>query len=300
MTSGVGGYSFVFGVDASYVYYNNCSSSYTCTPLRIPLTAVGGTGTPLTSLTTSGIGVIGSTLLLFQNQAPMFLCNVGSTCVSNSSTWLGSGFLAGFKSPSPSYFALTDYANSSTETTTWYTTGNTVQSNFSWSHTGNLGSFAALGNAVYFYDTDASGTSYSIRGTVGFPASTTMQMAGGITFNPIVVDVNAKSLIYQNASTNYLYRVPLPGGLGASAPQNIAGANGTKFVTEDANGIYWIDSLGNVNRCTAPGCTGNTVITTGQILGNYFTANAVLGALYQDASYLYWINGYGQLVKLVK
>jgi hypothetical protein len=300
MTSGLGGYSFVFGVDASYVYYNNCSSFYTCTPLRIALGAVGGAGTVLTSLTTSGIGVIGNTLLLFQNQIASFLCDVGSACSPTTSTRLGNGTFAGFKSPSPSYFALSDYSNASTDITTWYTTGNSVQSSFSWTHTGGLSSFAQVGNAVYFCDTDASGSTYSVWGTVGFPASTMLQLAGGITFYPTVVDANSKSLIYQDGSTKYLYRVPLPGGMGTAAPQNIAGANGTKFVTEDANGIYWIDSTGNLNRCLAPACAGNTVMTTGQILGSYFTANSTLGALYQDSSYLYWINGSGQLMKLAK
>jgi hypothetical protein len=205
---------------------------------------------------------------------------------------MGSGLFAGFKSPSPSYFALSDYVNTSTEATTWYTTGNAVQSTFSWSHTGGLGNFAAVGNSVYFSDTDAGGTTYSIWGTVGFPASSTMQLAGGITFYPGIVDANSKS--------KYVYRVPLPGGLGVAAPQNIVGANGTKFVTEDANGIYWIDSAGNLNRCAAPTCTGNTVMTTGQMLGNYFTASSVSGTLYQDSSNLYWINGFGELMKLAK
>jgi hypothetical protein len=41
-------------------------------------------------------------------------------------------------------------------------------------------------------------------------------------------------------------------------------------------------------------------MTTGQTLGNYFTGNGILGVLYQDSSFLYWINGSGQLMKLAK
>ena len=41
-------------------------------------------------------------------------------------------------------------------------------------------------------------------------------------------------------------------------------------------------------------------MTTGQTLGSYFSANNNMGAFYQDTSYLYWINGSGQLLKLPK
>jgi hypothetical protein len=41
-------------------------------------------------------------------------------------------------------------------------------------------------------------------------------------------------------------------------------------------------------------------MTTGQTLGNYSSANSTLGVLYQDSTSLYWINGFGQLLKLAK
>jgi membrane-bound inhibitor of C-type lysozyme len=42
-------------------------------------------------------------------------------------------------------------------------------------------------------------------------------------------------------------------------------------------------------------------MATGQTLGNYSTGNgSISGTLYQDSSYLYWINGSGQLMKLAK
>ena len=297
MTTGLGGYSFVFGVDASYVYYNNCSAIYTCTPLRIPLG--GGTGTALTSISASGIGVIGNTLLLFQSQIPSFFCDIGSACASTASTRFADGIYASFKSPSPSYLAITSSSNPTTEITTWYTTSNSAQATYYWSYAGNgLSNFAAVDSSVYFSVTDTNGSTNSVWRTVGFPPSTTLQLAGGMTLNQVIVDANSKSLVYQDANTKNLYRVPLPGGMGTAAPQNITAANATKFVTEDANGIYWIDSTGNLSRCLAPTCTGNMVMTTGQILGS--TANSTLGALYQDASYLYWINGFGQLMKLAK
>ncbi len=303
MASGLGGYSFVFGVDGSYVYYNNCSDYYTCTPLRIALGAVGATGSPLTSLTCSGGFVIGNTMLLHENQVADFLCNIGSTCSPTASNKLAAGVSANFKSPSPSYFALSNWNNSTTEVTTWYTTDNVAQSMFTWSYQGDLSNFAAVGNFVYWTESvkDSGGNTigYLVRGTVGFPASATNQLAGGIPSYLSIVDANSKSLIYQDPSTKYLYRVPLPGGMGTSAPQNIAGGTATKFVTEEINGIYWIDSTGNVNRCVAPSCSASATMATGQILGNYAGLGS-FGALYQDSTSLYWINGLGQLIKLAK
>jgi len=298
LTSGLSGYAFVFGVDASYVYYNDCSDYYTCTPRRIGIGSIGGTGSALTSLTATGIGVIGNTMLLFQNGQGNFVCNIGTSCSNTSPNRFGSGNFGWFKSPAPSYFSLTDWANSSTETTTWYTSSNTIQTSFSWANDGTgVGAFGAVGNSVYWV---SGNSTYSVWGTVGFPASSTRQMAGGITFYPHLVDATSMSLIYQDNTTKYLYRVPVSGGMGTGAPQNFVGATGTKFVTEDANGIYWIDSLGNLNRCSAPTCSGTTVMTTGQTLGNYAGLND-LGALYQDSTSLYWINGgSGQLLKLAK
>jgi hypothetical protein len=295
----LGGYSFVFGVDANYVYYNNCSSSYTCTPLRIPL--AGGTATTLASLSASGIGVIGNTLLLFQNQVASFVCDIGTTCAATNATRFADGMFAGFKSPSPPYFSVTNYVNTGTEITTWYTTSNTAQSTYNWSYAGaGVGHFAQVGTAVYFAIAAAGGGPYAIWGTVGFPPSKTLQLTGAVTFIPVIADANSRSLILLDSNANNLYRVPLPGGMGTAAPQSLGTANATKFVTEDANGIYWFDSTGNVNRCLAPNCTGNTVIATGQLQGNYFSANGDLGPLYQDTNYLYWINGFNQLVKLAK
>lgn len=298
MTSGLSGYSFVFGVDSQYVYYSSCSDSYTCTPMRIVIGVTGGTGSALTSTTCSGIGVIGNTLLLFENQVADFLCTIGTDCAPTSATRFADGFFGRFKSPSPAYFTLTSYANASTETTTWYTNANSAQSTFSWGHSGNLSSFAQVGNAVYWIEAVDSST-YKISGTVGFPASTTHQVAGSITYNANIIDANSQSLIVQDNSSNALYRVPLPGGLGTASPQAIVGTTATGFVTEDVNGIYWIDSLGNVNRCSAPACSSNTTLATGQVV----VQNAGLGGfspLYQDSTSLYWINGNGDLIRLPK
>lgn len=304
MTSSLGGYSFVFWVDANYVYYNDCSTYYDCVPKRIALSAVGGSGSSLTTIDCSGYAVMGSSLLLFESQVADFLCTIGSTCQVNSSSHVPDGMPVGFKNPAPSYVAVITSSNSSTEITTWYTTTNATYSayqNFYWSYdcAGGLSNFASVGNYQYWACGNGSG-SYTIWRTNGtIPATATSQITGGFTFSPLLVDANSVSLIYLD--TNNLYRVPAPGGLGTGAPQLIVSGTGTKFVTEDANGIYWIDTLANLNRCTASSCSSTTtVMTTGQTLGNYFTGNGNLGVLYQDSGFLYWINGSGQLMKLAK
>jgi hypothetical protein len=306
MASGLGGYSFVFGVDASNVYYNNCTGYYDCNPRRIPLSTVGGSGTSLTSLNASGYGVSGTTLFLFQNQVASFLCTIGQTCQVNSSTHVPDGMGAGFKAP-PTYYASSVWGNNSTEVTSWYSTTNATftqySTSYAWSHDcgGGTQSFVSAGSYLYWTCGDGNG-SYAIWRTNGtIPASATSKITGAFTFNPNILDVNAVSLLYRDDNTNNLYRVPVPGGLGNSAPQLVVSGTVTKYATEDANYIYWIDTLGNLNRCSASSCsTTTTVMTTGQTLGNYFTGNNLWSVLYQDASYLYWINGSGQLLKLGK
>ena len=307
MTSSLGGYSFVFWVDASYVYYNDCSTYYDCVPKRIALSAVGGSGSSLTTINCSGYAVMGSSLFLFESQVASFLCTIGSTCQVNSSSHVPDGMPVGFKNPAPSYVAVITSSNNNTEITTWYTTTNATYSayqNFYWSYdcAGGLSNFASVGNYQYWTCENGSG-SYTIWRTNGtIPAAATSQITGGFTFHPNLVDANSVSLIYLDGNTNNLYRVPAPGGLGTAAPQLIVSSTGTKMVTEDSSGIYWIDTLANLNRCTASSCSSTTtVMTTGQTLGNYFTGNGFIsGTLYQDASYLYWINGSGQLMKLAK
>lgn len=306
MTSGLAGYSFVFGVDASYVYYNNCTNYYDCNPRRIALSTVGGSGTSLTSINASGYAVSGSTMFLFQSQVANFLCTIGQTCQVNASTRLPDGMGAGFHIP-PSYYASNTWSNSSTEITTWYTTTNATFTQYStpyyWSHDcgGGVSTFASSGNYMYWTCGDGNG-SYAIWRTNGtIPASATSRITGGFTFYPNLLDANAVSLLYRHDNTGNLYRVPIPGGLGTGSPQLIVSGTSTKLATEDANYVYWIDTLGNLNRCNASSCSATTtVMTSGQTLGDYFTGGTLWSVLYQDAGYLYWINGSGELLKLAK
>ena len=108
------------------------------------------------------------------------------------------------------------------------------------------------------------------------------------------MDVNAQSVILMNTATNNLYRVPLPGGLGTGSPQQITGATGTGAVTEDASGIYWIDTSGVLSKCAAPACTGGTVKASNVAMAS------VGGGLFQDSTALYWVSSQGQLLRLAK
>lgn len=297
----LGLYSFVFGVDSQYVYYSDCSDIYTCYSYRVSKSAVNATGASLTSEICAGQYVLGNTMYMFRNQQPGFLCTIGSTCAPNNpSNWFANGYLAVFKTPSPSYFADVEVGGTAANTTlsiTWYSATKVSQGNASWVlQPISLQGFHAVGNSVYWLDT----TDDTLNGTNGFPPATVqyLQLAGSVGTVGIA-DANAQSILLSNYNTNYLSRVPLPGGLGSAAPQQIAGATGTKNATEDANGIYWFDTTGILNRCSAPTCSNSTIMVSGQAPG-VTSLTPDLGKLYQDASALYWVNGQGQVVRLAK
>ena len=294
----------MFGVDASYVYYSHCTGFYDCTPKRIPIN--GGTATTLMdTVYVSGIGVMGNVLFLFQNRVASFLCAIGSTCEVSSSTRVPDGMYAGFKS-APSYFPVNACSNSTTEITTWYSISNaTFTANGSphyWTYdcAGGVGRFMVAGTtSTGLRERHGSYTFCRTNGSI--PSTSISQITGAFTFSPNPLDANSQSLIYQDSTTKNLYRVPIPGGLGAGAPQLIVSGTGTNFVTEDSNGIYWIDTLSNLNRCSASSCSSTTaVMTTGQTVGEYYNANTLLSVLHQDSGFLYWINGAGELLKLAK
>lgn len=86
---------------------------------------------------------------------------------------------------------------------------------------------------------------------------------------------------HTRATMTLLYRVPLPIGLGTSAPTPLLPtATIAAAITEDASYVYWIDSVGGLYKCAASNRAGTkTIVTSGQ---------QVTGHLFQDATYLYW------------
>jgi hypothetical protein len=290
-------YSSLFGVDGSYVYYSNCTGFYTCDITRVDKTAVNGTGSVIKSDLAPAFGVIGNTFFLARSAQPSYLCTLGGTCDASSATWLPSGYFSAFKSPSPKYHSSFDLSGSSA-TISWYTTSNTLVTAFSFAYQASgADGFAAYGDSVYWIqdniDSLGNPAGRVLYGTSGFPNPTVSQLAS-LAENMKLVEVNAQSVILINSSSNNLYRVPLPAGLGTGSPQQIAGPTGTRAVTEDGNGIYWIDSAGVLRRCAAPTCTNPVQLATNVAM------IATGRGLFQDAVALYWVSSQGQLLRLAK
>ena len=93
-----------------------------------------------------------------------------------------------------------------------------------------------------------------------------------------------------------LYRVVPPGSASALPPLLASpGSASVTGATEDASGVYWLQSDGIQNdgtlfRCTPPGCTDKKALATGQ---------TPVGDLYQNDSAIFWSNN-GVIMRLAK
>jgi hypothetical protein len=118
-----------------------------------------------------------------------------------------------------------------------------------------------------------------------------------------IIDANALSLLLSGPSG--LYRVALPNGDAAHAPQLLvspASSSGSVITaTEDVHGVYWFENDGTLFTCSPASCGGTKkALTSGQALVG--TTNIVWPQpFYQDSSALYWGNySTGQVMRLVK
>jgi len=81
-------------------------------------------------------------------------------------------------------------------------------------------------------------------------------MTASFTGAYTVLDANARSVLLSGPSG--LYRVALPGNSSAQPPLLIGTGSTVNAAIEDANGVYWIQSDGNLNSCTLSTCaSGN-------------------------------------------
>jgi hypothetical protein len=206
--------------------------------------------------------------------------------------------LAIFKSPAPPYFAVAD-GNGTSQSITWYSESRVAQGNASWTVPSSSNSdYHAVGNSIYWISRGA--TSTVLYGTNGFPPATVQlrTMADSLA-NVRIADANSRSVLLWDGDTHYLYRVPLPAGLGSASPLRIVGSTGTADATEDVDAIYWFDSAGTLSRCTAGACTDSVAMVANQAPPvQSFPPDG--GKLYQDSTALYWVNNQGQLVRLAK
>jgi hypothetical protein len=319
VTSGSGDL-YVIGVDSGAtgnVYYQSTDSGTGLTnAFQVSKTAQNGTGAPLDlgGSSVEYLGVIG-TKLFFDLEGDFAMCTFSSSapaqCSSSSGTLPDpSGNLVPFKSPSPSYIAVYDLSSGLNPTISWYSTSGTqVQSFTIYASQGGPGSFFAFGDSVYWIQdaTDSTPSNpdsavYSVSASAANPTATRLTASvPPATYK--IIDANALSLLFSGPSG--LYRVALPNGDAAHAPQLLvspASSSGSvTTATEDVHGVYWFENDGTMFTCSPTSCGGTKkALASGQDLVG--TTNLVWPkALYQDSSALYW-GDYttGKVMRLVK
>jgi hypothetical protein len=226
-----------------------------------------------------------------------------------------SAVLALWKSNVPRYFATMGQDTTTQMSVNWYLPGgNTPTWTYSEYTSGTLPadtvfsftSFFAGGDSVYWVRqlTDTSGNVLGTTGlyTASVSSGSRAQLAGGATLGTMtIVDASSQSLLLKDNAGN-IYRIPLPLGLGTSAPTKITTVVMTSTtgyfqgIVEDANGIYWLDGEGTVYRCSASNCEGTkSVLANGQV-----ASGAGIGFI-QDATALYWgITDTDRIMRLAK
>lgn len=312
---------YVIGVDGSAtgnVYYQSTDSGTGLTnTYQVSKTALGGTGSPLDvgGSENEYLGIIGAKLF-FDLEGEFEMCNFSNSAPNQCSTTTNTlpdspyGNLVPFKSPSPSYIAIYDVSSGPNPSIAWYSTSGTQVQTFTiYSSQGSPGSFFAFGDSVYWIQDASDSTAsnpdsavYSVSASAANPTATRLTASiAPATYT--IIDANALSLLLSGPSG--LYRVALPSGDAAHAPQFLvspASSSGSvTTATEDANGVYWFESDGTLYGCSLANCGGTKkALASGQALIG--TTNLVWPKpLYQDGSALYWGNySTGQVMRLVK
>ena len=278
----------ILGLDSTNLYYTQ-GSSFSLNAFEIGKNVTGGSGTGIgpTIGLASFVGVVGNTL--YWNSTSQYSCTI-SSCTATTYAYPTFAPFVSWHAASPQY--IPQFSSSATAATvTWYSSGsvNPVAT----SNPGGFDSVTSLmasSNGVYWL------WSGSLYGTNTTMSTGYTFMATNLTQNPTIADVNVRSiLLLDNSAGTNLSRVPLPSGLDPhSSPQVLIGASGAATVvaaTEDENYVYWMDVLGNVNRCAATNCsTSQAVIVSGQATS--------VPALFQDDAAIYWSGG--QIMRLAK
>jgi hypothetical protein len=217
-----------------------------------------------------------------------------------------SGQALPFGSPTPQNYTImtTDPAYTSS-TFSWYDTNNNLAATYleGFPIEGNviedsvIDSWSA-GTSVYWLEavSDQTGAfkdivAYKVDSTTSVRA----QLAGSISVRNIaILDVNPQSVLFgDRTAVGNIYRVPLPFGMGSSAPAVLLSQVSIYAITESSSFVYWVDSGNTMYKCAPSNCQGTTVILT--------NGRTISGSLYQDATFLYWGERTpGQIVKMAK
>jgi len=302
----------LFGSDSQYLYYTLPSSTATSAfdAYRVLKTSQLADGTiiyanydPLNV----PFAVISPTLFIYDAVGATYKVTIGNT---TTKTPLGNPdpgiHFAQIGSMGARYYAQDNSDKSSTMSISWYDpSSNALVATYSESTTGIAPAGTNLQFSTYFLGGDSV---YWIRGvydsnsnaaqdncglfTASPTKSTPTQLAGSSAVGTMsIIDVNDKSVLLRDTN-NYLYRVPLPAGLGMNLPDGTS-ADAYSAV-EDASYLYWISSSGAISRCAGANCQATPV----QLVS---AANGGQSALYQDANAIYWIRSSPQqLMRLAK
>ena len=304
-------FSPILGVDATNVYYSVLNAvSNVANAYQVPKTLTGATGSVIDNAGAPFYqGVIGNDLFSGGNYDTSNMCAFSSTnpseCASTSvatpGTGPGSGLLVPFKNTSQPYIATLDLYTANNPTITWYPlSGTTAVQTFtdSLSSNWNYTTPFSFGNAVYWLRTIYNSDGVTVLESGLYSVSETspylMALSDYLYVDTYaVVDVNAVSVLLTGPAG--LYRVALPGDASALPPFLIGlGAAHVYGATEDANGVYWLQSDGSLFECSASNCAGTKkALATGQ------TAESSIYNLYQDTTALYWSNG-SKIMRLAK
>jgi hypothetical protein len=303
LSTGAPNFPAILGVDGSWVYYEayDANQAYTYNAFRVSKSAVGGTATTLAlgpsrdeffQVISSGL----YNVLFFGGQGTYNDCSFssdgGTTCTNTTQSlpWP----VIPSKSTTQPHPALCAQSTSGGDAIDWYSMSGGLLNRVSFDPASTNGcgpSFStAYGDAVYWIRT-VNGSSVLL--SVPFSGSFTT-MTAGFTGAYTVLDANSRSVLLTGPSG--LYRVALPGNSSAQPPLLIGTGSTVNAAIEDANGVYWIQSDGNLNSCTLSSCaSGNPK--------NLATGLGLVWSLFQDDSFLYWTSntaGQGLILKLAK
>jgi hypothetical protein len=302
------GAPIVFGVDATYVYFEAADTLGDLNAYRVSKTTVGTSGTLLNvgSSFVNYLGIIGTQLFMDEQgedssctfSADPSLCSTTTALLPG--TLSGAGFVP-FKSPAPQDFAL--YTAGQFETDfNWYSTSNAFVHTYadfppaasSWGYPTQF----AFGGTLYWsrYLQDSGGNTFDTSlYSVDMTSSVAKRLTANFAPDPYtIIDANAQSLLLTGPVRGDLYRVALPNGDPVHPPSVLNQSSGSWPVgaTEDANAVYWFEFDGTLYSCSAPSCGNKKALASGQSVSGY--------DLYQDTTALYWGARPGQVMRLVK
>ena len=307
LSTGAPNYPAILGVDGNWVYYEayDADQAYTYDAFQVSKSAVGGTATTLAlgPARDSFFQVIKSGLnnvLFFGGQGSYNDCSFssdgGTTCANTTQSlpWP----VIPSKSTTQQHPVLC--AQTSTgDAIDWYNMSNGLVNRVSFDPfstsgcgdpNGSSGISVAYGDTVYWIRSLAGSSVLLSVPLSGSYTTMTASFTGAYT----VLDANARSVLL--AGPSGLYRVALPGNSTAQPPLLIGTDSAVNAAIEDANGVYWIQSDGNLNGCTLSSCASGNSKNLANNLG-------LVWNLFQDDSFLYWTSntaGQGLILRLAK